>query len=491
MIARFALAATAAFAMTVSASAQRTDLTLGMVLEPPHLDPTAGAAAAIDEVVYANVFEGLTRIASDGAVQPGLAENWVISDDGLTYTFELREGVTFHDGTTLDAGDVVFSLDRARGEASVNAQKALFEPIESVEQMDELTVEITLSRPAGDFLYNMGWGDAVIVAPESAETNKENPVGTGPFRFAEWQKGAAVTLERFDGYWGEAPALEQVTIRFIPDPAAATAALLAGDVQAFPNLPTPESIPQFEADPRFEVVIGSTEGETILSTNNAKAPFDDIRVRQAIAHAIDRQAIIDGAMFGLGTPIGSHFAPHHPAYMELVETYPYDPERARELLAEAGHGDGISATLKLPPPSYARRGGEVIAAQLREVGIDLEIIPVEWAQWLEQVFTNTDYDLTIVSHTEPNDIGIYAREDYYFNYDNDDFDAVIEELSVTAGEDARYELFRKAQQIIAEDAVNGYLFQLPKNGVWDARLEGLWENSPVQANDVTGVRWTE
>jgi len=491
MIARFALAATAAFAMTVSASAQRTDLTLGMVLEPPHLDPTAGAAAAIDEVVYANVFEGLTRIASDGAVQPGLAENWVISDDGLTYTFELREGVTFHDGTTLDAGDVVFSLDRARGEASVNAQKALFEPIESVEQMDELTVEITLSRPAGDFLYNMGWGDAVIVAPESAETNKENPVGTGPFRFAEWQKGASVTLERFDGYWGEAPALEQVTIRFIPDPAAATAALLAGDVQAFPNLPTPESIPQFEADPRFEVVIGSTEGETILSTNNAKAPFDDIRVRQAIAHAIDRQAIIDGAMFGLGTPIGSHFAPHHPAYMELVETYPYNPDRARELLAEAGHGDGISATLKLPPPSYARRGGEVIAAQLREVGIDLEIIPVEWAQWLEQVFTNTDYDLTIVSHTEPNDIGIYAREDYYFNYDNDDFDAVIDELSVTAGEDARYELFRKAQQIIAEDAVNGYLFQLPKNGVWDARLEGLWENSPVQANDVTGVRWTE
>ncbi|WP_349365155.1 MAG: ABC transporter substrate-binding protein [Roseitalea porphyridii] len=491
MIARFALAATAAFAMTVSASAQRTDLTLGMVLEPPHLDPTAGAAAAIDEVVYANVFEGLTRIASDGAVQPGLAENWVISDDGLTYTFELREGVTFHDGTTLDAGDVVFSLDRARGEASVNAQKALFEPIENVEQMDELTVEITLSRPAGDFLYNMGWGDAVIVAPESAETNKENPVGTGPFRFAEWQKGAAVTLERFDGYWGEAPALEQVTIRFIPDPAAATAALLAGDVQAFPNLPTPESIPQFEADPRFEVVIGSTEGETILSTNNAKAPFDDIRVRQAIAHAIDRQAIIDGAMFGLGTPIGSHFAPHHPAYMELVETYPYDPERARELLAEAGHGEGISATLKLPPPSYARRGGEVIAAQLREVGIDLEIIPVEWAQWLDQVFTNTDYDLTIVSHTEPNDIGIYAREDYYFNYDNDDFDAVIDELSVTAGEDARYELFRTAQQIIAEDAVNGYLFQLPKNGVWDARLEGLWENSPVQANDVTGVRWTE
>lgn len=489
MIARIALAATTALAMTVSAQAQRTDLTLGMVLEPPHLDPTAGAAAAIDEVVYANVFEGLTRIGPDGAVIPGLAENWIVSDDGLTYTFELREGATFHDGTALDAGDVVFSLDRARGEGSVNAQKALFAAIETVEQMDELTVKVTLSRPAGDFLYNMGWGDAVIVAPESAETNKENPVGTGPFRFVEWQKGAAVTLARSDAYWGEAPALQTVTFRFIPDPAAATAALLAGDVHAFPNLPAPESVPVFEADPRFTVFIGSTEGETILATNNARPPFDDIGVRRAIAHAIDRQAIIEGAMFGLGTPIGSHFAPHHPAYVELSETYPHDPGRARQLLAEAGHGDGITGTLKLPPPSYARRSGEIVAAQLREVGIDLEIIAVEWAQWLDQVFRNKDYDLTIVSHTEPNDIGIYARDDYYFQYENPDFDAVIETLSVTADEEARYELFRKAQQILAEDAVNGYLFQFAKSGVWDARLEGLWENAPVQANDVTGVRW--
>ncbi|MCR9124381.1 MAG: ABC transporter substrate-binding protein [Phyllobacteriaceae bacterium] len=491
MIVRIALTAGALFALAATANAQRTDLIFGMVLEPPHLDPTAGAAAAIDEVVYANVFEGLTRIGSDGAVLPGLAENWIVSDDGLNYTFELREGATFHDGTTLDAGDVVFSLERAMAEDSVNAQKALFAAIDTVEQMDELTVAITLSQPTGDFLYNMGWGDAVIVAPESADTNQESPVGTGPFRFVSWQKGSAVNLERYADYWGEAPALESVQIRFIPDPAAATAALLAGDVHAFPNLPAPESIPIFEADPRFTVAIGSTEGETILSTNNAQPPFDDIRVRQAIAHAIDRQAIIDGAMFGLGTPIGTHFAPHHPAYVELIETYPFDPDRARALLAEAGHGDGISATIHLPPPSYARRGGEIIASQLRDVGIDLEIIPVEWAQWLEQVFTNKEFDLTIVSHTEPNDIGIYARENYYFQYENADFDALIAELSTTANEDARYELWRQAQQILAEDAVNGFLFQLAKNGVWDARLEGLWENSPVQANDVTGVRWTE
>jgi peptide/nickel transport system substrate-binding protein len=196
-------------------------------------------------------------------------------------------------------------------------------------------------------------------------------------------------------------------------------------------------------------------------------------------------------MFGLGTPIGTHFAPHNPAYVELSETYEFNPEKAKALLAEAGFEDGIKATLKLPPPSYARRGGEIIASQLRDVGIDLEIIPLEWGQWLEQVFKGKDFDLTIVSHTEPNDIDIYARDDYYFQYENPDFKALIDKLNVTADEEERFALYRQAQQIITDDAVNVYLFQLAKNGVWDAKLNGLWENSPVQANDVTGVSWSE
>ncbi|WP_210326015.1 ABC transporter substrate-binding protein [Oricola nitratireducens] len=480
-----------ALALTTSAFAARTDLTLAIQLEPPHLDPTAGAAGAIDDVTYANIFQGLTRIGSNGAVQPDLAESWTLSDDGLVYTFKLHDGVKFHDGTALDAGDVVFSLDRARADDSTNAQKALFAAIESVEAVDDLTVKVTLSHPQGSFLYNMGWGDAVIVAPESADTNKEKPVGTGPFKFDTWAKGSSVTLVKNPDYWGDPVALDKATFRFISDPAAATSALMAGDIQAFPAFPAPEAVAQFESDPRFSVVIGSTEGETILATNNGKPPFDNLKVRQAIAHAIDRQAIIDGAMFGFGTPIGSHFAPHNPAYEELVETYPYDPEMAKQLLAEAGYPDGFKATLKLPPPSYARRGGEIVAAQLREVGIDLEIIPVEWAQWLDQVFKAKDYDLTIVSHTEPNDIGIYARDDYYFDYHNQAFKDVMAKLDATANEDERYALLRQAQEIIAKDAVNGYLFQLPKIGIWDAKLQGLWHDMPLQADDLTGVSWKD
>lgn len=487
------LAATAlALATSTAALAQRADIVIGVVLEPPHLDPTAGAAAAIDEVVYANVFEGLTRIGPSGEVLPALAESWEISDDGTVYTFKLRSGAKFHDGTDFDAEDVKYSLDRARAEESTNAQKGLFAAIDTVEATDPATVTVTLKQPQGSFLYNLGWGDAVIVAPESAETNAENPVGTGPFKFDNWARGSSITIVRNPDYWGEPVALERAEFRVIPDAAAAVPALLSGDVQAFPMAPVGDVLAQFEADPRFEVVVGATEGETLLSINNGKEPFNDLKVRQAIAHALNREEIIAGnGMGGLGTPIGSHFSPANAAYVDLTGTYPYDPEKAKALLAEAGHPDGFSATLKLPPPPYAREGGQVIASQLRQVGINVEIIPVEWADWLSSVFTEKDYDFTVISHTEPNDIDIYSRPTYYFDYQNPDFNAVIEELGVTSDEARRNELFGKAQQILADDAVVGFLFQLPKIGVWDANIEGLWHNSPVQANDLTAVRWKQ
>lgn len=485
------MAAAVLSSLSSGAFAARADLVLGMPLEPPHLDPTASAAAAIDEVLYANVFEGLTRIGPDGKVHPALAESWTVSEDGRVYSFKLHANVKFHDGTAFDAGDVKFSLDRARGDASVNAQKALFSAIDTVEVVDPLTVKITLKHPQAGFTYNMAWGDAVIVAPESADANKEKPVGTGPFRFDRWMKGSSITLVKSPDYWGEPAALDRAEFRIIPDAAAAIPALLSGDVQALPNFALGDALAQVQADPRFKVEIGTTEGEVVLATNNKRPPFDDLKVRQAIAHALDRKAIIDGASGGLGTPIGSHFAPHDPAYVDLTETYPYDPDRARELLKEAGFPTGFKATLKLPPVTYARLGGEIVASQLRDVGIDLQIVPVEWPVWLKTVFTDKDYDLSIVAHTEPNDIDIYARKSYYFQYDNPAFDMLIDELNVTLDEAKRIDLYQQAQKILADDAVNGFLFELPKVGIWDAKVEGLWKNSPIQANDLTKVRWAE
>lgn len=489
-VSRLALAS----AMTVAgfaAQAANTDITVALQLEPPHLDPTSAAAGAIDSVLYSNVFEGLTRFMGDGSVVAGLAKSWDISDDGLVYTFVLHDNVTFHDGTTMDAEDVQFSLNRARADDSTNAQKALFAGITDVSALDAATVVVTLDTPNGSFLFNMAWGDAVIVAPESIEGIKQTPIGTGAFKFSNWVQGDKIELVRNDNYWGTAPALETATFKFISDPTAAFAAVMAEDVDVFSGFPAPENLPQFEADSRFQVLVGSTEGETILSTNNKMPPFDNPKVREAISHAIDRQAIVDGAMFGYGTPIGTHFAPHNPAYVDLKAGSAYDPELAKSMLAEAGFPDGFETTLHLPPPSYARRGGEIIAAQLAEVGIKAVITNVEWAQWLETVFRGKDFGLTIVSHTEPMDINIYANPEYYFQYDNPAFQELMTTLNATSDPAKRTEMMGDAQRMISGDYVNGYLFQLAALSVAKAGVQGLWTNAPTQATDLTGVSWAD
>jgi peptide/nickel transport system substrate-binding protein len=477
-------------ALSAAAMAQPTEIRIGVALEPPILDPTAGAAEAIDIVVYQNIFEGLTRVDENGAVQPGLAESWTISEDGLNYSFSLREGVTFHDGSSFDAEDVKFTFDRILAEDSTNAHREFYEPIEAVNVVDPQTVEMTLSQPIGRFLFDLGRGDAVIVAPESAANNANEPIGTGPFAFLQWDKGSRVVLEAYGPYWGEPVHLTRATYVFISDTATMTNALLAGDIDGTNNFGQ-EGLAVFEGNPQFNVLVGTTEGETILATNNQKAPFDNLLVRQAMAHAIDRQAIIDGATYGYGVPIGSHFAPHNSYYVDLTTTYPYDPEAARALLAEAGYPNGFQATLKLPPLDYARLAGQILASQFAQVGIEIELINIEFAQWLEDVYSNKDFDLTIISHVEPFDIGNYANPDYYFGYDNPEFQALIEELNGTTEEAQRQELAVRAQTILAEDAVNGWLFELPQTGVWNARLSGMWQNSPIEGLVLRDIRWTE
>jgi peptide/nickel transport system substrate-binding protein len=479
-----------ALAVPFAAHAEKDTLALGMSVEPPHLDPSGGAAGSIREVTYANLYEGLTRIDRNGQVKPALAESWIRSDDGLSWTFRLRAGVKFHDGADFDSSDVKFTFERAMASDSTNAQKWIFAPIAAVETPDPRSVVIRLKNPVGNFLYNLGWGDAVVFSPRSVANNKTNPVGTGPFRFERWARGDRVELARFDQYWNRgAIKLARVTFRFIQDPAAQVAALRAGDLDAFPNLGAPETLDQFKSDARFRVVVGATEGEVVLAINNAKPPLSDVRVRRAISHAIDRKSVIDGAWSGYGPPIGSHFSPLHPAYVDLTGVYAYDPAKAKALLAEAGVGNGFAVQMRLPPFPYAPRAGEIVAAQLAQIGIKAKIELIQAPQWLEQVFRNRQYDLTIVAHTEPLDINIYARDDYYFGYGNPAFKELIQRIERTLDDGERNKLYGDAQRIIAGDAVNGFLFQLPKLGVWNADLEGLWENSPIQANDLSEVRW--
>jgi peptide/nickel transport system substrate-binding protein len=328
------------------------------------------------------------------------------------------------------------------------------------------------------------------VAPETAATNKTNPVGTGPFVFKDRVEGDRIELAKNPSYWGTPVKLDAATFRYIGDPTAAFAAIQAGDVDVFPFFPAPELLEPLKVDPRFSVVEGSTQGETVLSMNNQKPPLDNVKVREAIAHAIDRQAIIDGAMFGYGTPIGTFYPPSDPNYVDLTAQSNYDPEKSKALLAEAGWDANTVLSLKLPPvEGYARRGGEIIAQQLAAVGIKTETTNVEWAQWLSEVFTDKNYDLSIVSHTEPNDIGIFARDGYYFNYKSDAFNKLMADLDVTADPAKRAELIKAAQKQLADDYAAGFLFELAKPMVQNAKLKGMWENAPTQATDLTGVYW--
>jgi peptide/nickel transport system substrate-binding protein len=470
--------------MVPSASAAQRAI-IGSQLEPPILDPTANPAAAISEVLYDNVYQGLVQFAADGGVQPKLALGWDVSEDGLTYIFHLKPGVRFHDGTLFDAAVAKFSLDRIIAPSSINPQRSRFRAVRAVEVLDPLTLRVLLKQRSGGLLQSLAFGSAVMVSPQSAAGNALHPIGTGPFRFLRWRRGDSITLERNPDFQGVPAMLDQVTFKFITDPTAAFAALMAGDVDAFANYPAPESFAQFAADPRFAVFTGTTEMETVLGLNERSGPLHNVLVRRAISYALDRRAIIDGAMFGYGTPIGSHFPPANPAYIDLTGVYPHDVTKAKLLLAAAGYPDGFALSLKLPPPSYARRGGEIVAAQLAKIGIRVRIENLEWAQWLDQVYTRHDFDMSIVGHAEPLDYDIYARDDYYFGYSDPDFKALIAALDDSVEPNKRTELLHQIQRKLATDAVNGFLFQYPRLDIWNTHLHGIEFNNVLGVVDVS------
>ena len=472
------------------AQSRKDTVTLGMILEPTSLDPTMAPAAAIGEVVHYNILEGLTKINVDGSVSPLLAESWKMDADGKAYTFKLRKGVKFSDGANFDSSAVKFSFERAKDDKSTNKAKgAVFNNITHISTPDEHTVVLVLTNPDGNFLFRMGENTAVILHPNTAADAATKPVGTGPYKLDNWAKGTAVTLSKWNGFRdADAIKVKKVTFRFINDSAAQVAALLAGDIDGMPRFQSPQSLQQFQKDKRFVVEMGSTAGKGIMTINNRKKPFDDVRVRRALSHAVDRKAFIDGVFEGLAKPIGSHMAPTDTGYVELSGTYAYDPEKAKALLKEAGVQTPLNVTLTLPPPPYARKGGEILAAQLAKVGIVAKIENVEWAQWLSGTFKG-NFDLTVINHVEPLDYMAYANPQYYWGYDSKAFRDLAAKHAATTTAKERTQLFGDMQRMITKDAVNVFLFNAANTAVYRKGLKGLWSSSPIFANDMSTVSW--
>lgn len=490
---RTALTLPAALGLTpwlAQAQPKKDTLVLAMTLEPPGLDPTAGAAAAIAEVVHYNIFETLTKINGDSSITPLLAQSWTVTPDNKTWAFKLRPGVKFQNGEPFNAQAVKFSFERAVAKDSTNKDKPVFANIVNIALTDDLTVVLTLKNPNPDFLFQLGQATAIITEPKSAATNATQPVGTGPYRLENWAKGSAIVLTRWDG-WRDAKAvkLRRVTFRFINDGAAQVAALLAGDVDAFPRVSAARSLEQFKRDKRFQIVISGSRAKAIMAINNKRKPLDDVRVRRAISMAIDRKQLIDGVAEGYGVPIGSFYVPGAPGYVDLTAVNAYNPDKARALLKEAGITGPLELSLKLPPTPYARQGGEVIAAMLAKVGIVVKQESVEWAQWMSGVYGQKAYDLTIIAHVEPLDFGNFARPGYYWNYESPKFNALWEKVNSTADTKLRHQYLAEAQRLVAEDAVAAYLYQPTWITVANARLKGLWKDMPIFANDLAALRW--
>jgi len=473
------------------AQAKKDTLVLAMTLEPaPGLDPTAGAASAIAEVTLYNLYETLTKVNSDSRITPLLAESWKVSDDLKTYTFKLRQGVKFHNGEPFSAATVKFSFERAVAKESVNKDKAVFANIASIDTPDANTVVLNLKNGSVDLPFQLGQGTAIIVEPKSAATNGTQPIGTGPYRLDAWNKGSSIVLARWDGYRNAKDIkIRRVTMRFISDPAAQVAALLSGDVDVFPRVAAARSIKQFQDNKRFQVLTGGSRAKTILAINNKRKPLDDVRVRRAIYAAIDRKGVIEGAADGYGVPIGSFYVPGAPGYIDTTGINPFDQAKARALLHQAGVTPPLELTMKLPPPPYARQGGEVIAAMLAKVGIVAKIENVEWAQWLSGVYGQKAYDLTVIAHVEPLDFGNFARPGYYWGYESKAFNELWAKINATVKQDERNKLMAEAQKMVAEEAVAAYLYQPTWITIANARLKGLWKDVPLSVNDVGAMSW--
>ncbi|HPL28737.1 MAG TPA: ABC transporter substrate-binding protein [Anaerolineae bacterium] len=480
-------------ALTPAGSPQRGGaLTVAIAADPDGLDPHKTVAAATFQITR-NIYDTLVQADDKGRIVPDLALSWEPSADGLTWTFTLREGVKFHNGRTMTADDVKYSFERLLAPETASPRAKDFAVVQSVAAPDAKTVVFTLKAPSAPFLSNLAYGWAAIVPQEAAATLRDQPVGTGPFKVVQWVKDSHVALERFDDYFVPGvPYLDTATFRVITDPSSRMAALRAGEVDVIPELPVQEvAAVRQEAD--LKIIEVPFNGIQYIAVNNAQPPFDNVKVRQALNHAVDKQAVIDAAQFGIGVPIGSHMPPVTEYYVDLAGRYPYNPEKAKQLLAEAGYPNGLETTMILPQPyDFHIRNGQVVADQLAKVGIKVKLETMEWGTWLKQVYNGRQFALTAIGATGRLDPApflsayVSTSAENMRNYANTQFDELAAQGAVEADAARRREIYAQMQTLLADDAAAVFLLA-PLSSVTLRRPVQGWVVYPIDIYDLRTV----
>ena len=456
----------------------------GMTQDLASLDPHVDTDAGTRDVVF-NLYEGLVKPTSDGGFIAAVASDYTISDDAKTYTFTLRDGITFHDGTPVTIEDVKYSIDRY---AEIQGESSAFSSlVDSVEVQDDKTLVVNLKESYSEFLPMM----TIAIIPQSNEDPAGNPIGTGPFKYVSYTPGQNLELEKYDGYWQEGvPSLDSVEFKFIADVDTAFVELQAGTIDILKYLTSAQA--ETLGDD-YNIVQGSMNLVHAMYLNSAYEPLSKTEVRQALCYAVDRDAINNFIFGGKSHLIGSHMIPAMSKYYEPeAETvYSYDPEKAKELLADAGYADGFDLEITVPS-SYSQHvdSAQIIADELSQVGINVTLNQVEWSTWLQDVYKGGNFQATVIGFDgtlAPSDwLKKYVTDDAknFMHYSNTEYDDVFNTAYTTVDDDVKVENYKKAQMILAEDAAAVYI-EDPANLVAVSKKFGGYTFYPTAAEDMS------
>ena len=475
------------------ASSGPTSVVVRVPTDPDHLDPHLSAASLTQQMML-NVFEGLVRPTPDGGIEPAVAQSYSVSNDGLTYTFILRRGIKFHNGDLVTVDDLRYTFERLMGKDTGKPLTSNLDAVASLETPDASTFVVHLKKVNSSFLALL---PTLSILPRSNDGHHDqHPIGTGPYKFVEYLPQQRLVLEKFTDYWQPGvPVIDRVEFRIIPDDQAALLALQSGQVQL-----TGISADQAASlGSKFKIVSHGANSVLLMAMNEQRKPFDDIRVRQAIEYAVDKDAIITAVFNGYATKLGSNMSPVMAKYYAdgLTNVYPVDIAKAKSLLSAAGYPNGFETTVSVSShaPMYAQ-AAQIVAQQLAQIGIRLKIETVEWGVWLDRIYTNRDYDMTIIDFTGKLDpyavLGRYTS-DYprnFFNYKNPAYDTLMQQALGQTDEAKRVELYKQAQQILTQDAVAVYICDYQFVWAMDPKLQG-YTPYPIFFHDMARLSYAQ